>query len=79
MRGVVTPIVNDVQNLGADDSAKDYQNPEVPGMFGIDALLFGIADTDPQPDQDSQRYQEAVGRQAEIAYMKKSWEHESLY
>lgn len=50
MGGVVAPVIDDVKDLCANDSAKHDQNAEIPGVFWIDALLFGIADADPKAD-----------------------------
>ena len=47
---VVAPIVDDVKNLCADDSRKHDQYSEIPGVFGIDSLLFRVADADPEPN-----------------------------
>ena len=75
MGAVVAPVVDDVENLCAHDSAQHHQNAEVPGVVRIDALLLRIAHTDPQSDQHAQGDQQAVGGQTEIADMKKSREH----
>ena len=48
MGGVISPVVDDIQNLGADDSTEDDQNAQVPGVVRIDPLLARVADTDPQ-------------------------------
>ena len=44
-------------------------------MFRIDSLSLGIADTDPETDQNSCCNQKSVGWQAKRAYVKESREH----
>ena len=44
---VVVPVIDDVKNLGPDNAAKHHQDPKIPCIFGIDALFFGVAHTDP--------------------------------
>ena|SRR5580704_8357403 len=62
MCGVQAPVVDDVQDLGADDSAQHHQNAEIPGLLAIDALLFGVANADPEAEENAQRNQKTVGR-----------------
>ena len=50
MCGVVAPVIDDVKNLGADDSAEDDQDAEVPCVIAIDSPLLGVADADPEAD-----------------------------
>ena len=52
--------------------------PEIPGIVAVDALLLGIADADPEPDQHARGDQDAIGGQVETANVKKSGEHVSL-
>jgi len=63
MRGEIAPLVDDVENFCADDSTENDQNAEVPSLLAIDAEALGVADTDPQADEDSHGNQEAIGRQ----------------
>jgi hypothetical protein len=72
---VIAPIIDHIKNLGAENAAENHENTEVPCVLGIDALLLRVADTDPEPDQNSDRDQQAIGRQAEIANVKESREH----
>ena len=76
--GVAAPVVDDVENLGANDSGQHHEDAEVPGVIAIDALLFRIADADPEPEQHAGGDQHTIGRQVEIANVKKSREHVSL-
>src|SRR5271170_3560469 len=55
MRGVVAPVIDDVKHLGADNSAHDHDNSQVPCVIGINALLLCVAHADPQAEQDAQR------------------------
>ena len=48
MSGVIAPLIDDVKNLGADDAAEYYENPEIPGMVAVIAEALGVADADPQ-------------------------------
>ena len=66
------PVEDDVENFGADDSGKDDGDAEVPGVFGFDALLFAIADADPEADEDAGGDQDAVGGDAEAADLEES-------
>ncbi len=50
MRGVVAPVVDDVKNLRADDSAENDEDAEVPGIISVDAMLLGVANADPKAD-----------------------------
>jgi len=75
MGRVIAPVIHDVENLGAYDSAQHHQNSKVPGMLRIDALFLGITYADPQPDQHSNGDQKAIGGKAEITKMKESGQH----
>ena len=75
MRRVVTPVVDDIENLGADNAAQDDQNAEVPGIVWIDPLLARIADADPQSDQNAGRNQQPVRGEKKLADMKKLGKH----
>jgi len=76
--GVSAPVIDDVQNLGADNSGEHNENAKIPGVIAIDALLLRIAHADPKSDQHAGSDQHAISRQVETAYLKKSWEHVSL-
>jgi hypothetical protein len=70
--GVCVPFVNDEQDLCTENAGKNHEDSQVPGVITVDALLFRIADADPQPDQDSGCDQQAVGRKAEITNVEQS-------
>ncbi len=76
--GVGAPVVDDVKNFRADNSGENNEDAEIPGIVAIDALLLGIADTDPKSDQYARGDQDTIGRQVETANVKKSGEHVSL-
>ncbi len=44
---VVAPVVDDVQNLGANNAAQNNHDAEIPGVIRINSLLAGVADADP--------------------------------
>ena len=71
------PVVDDVENLGADDSAQDYRDTQVPSVLSFDALLLGVADADPETDQYAGRNQDSVGGDAKTADMEELWKHDS--
>ena len=75
MAGVIAPLVDDVENLGAQDAAQNDENAQVPSLVGVIAEAFCVADTDPKPEQDSKGNEESVGREEETSDMKKLWEH----
>src|SRR5580692_3692092 len=75
MSAVVSPVIDNVKNLGAEDPAQHHKNAEVPRIVPIDPLLLRVAHADPQTDQHAQRDEESVGGQTEIANMKESREH----
>ena len=75
MSRVRAPIINDIENLRAHDPAQHHQNPQVPRLFPVNPLLLRIAHTDPQSDQHPHGHQKSIGRQIEIADMKKSGKH----
>ena len=62
MRGVVAPVVDDVKNLRADDSAEDDEDAKVPGVVSVDAMLLGVANANPKTDEDSECNQKSVSR-----------------
>ena len=49
--------------------------PKSQAFSGFDALLLGIADADPEADQDAGGDQDAVGGDAEGADLEESGEH----
>ncbi len=75
MGGVIAPLVDDVENLGAQDAAQNDENAQVPSLVRVIAEAFCVADTDPKTEQDSKRNEESIGRQEETSDMKKLWEH----
>ncbi len=75
MRRVRTPVIHDVENLRADDAAKDDDNPKVPGVVGINILFDRVAYADPKASENAQRDQEAVGGQIKVAVMEESGKH----
>ena len=54
MGSVGAPVIDDVKNLGADNAAQHDDNAQIPGVVTVDALLPGVADADPQPNQHAQ-------------------------
>src|ERR1700722_2378021 len=78
MGRVVAPVIDDVENLRAENSAEDYQNSEVPDFLAVHAQAFGVADAYPQAREDSERDQESVGRQEELPVMQELWVHSRL-
>jgi len=75
MSRVIAPLIDDVEDFRAENSAENNQDPEIPSLVAVIAEPFGVADTDPKPEQDSQRDKESVGRQEEASDVKKLWEH----
>lgn len=78
MRGVIAPVVHDVENFCTHNSAEDDQNTKVPRIVGVNSLFGRVADADPKTGQNAQRDQEAIGRYIEIAVMEESGEHYSI-
>ena len=75
MRGVIAPLIDDVQNLRADDAAQHDQNAEIPGVVAVVTEAFRITDADPKPQQHAKRDQESVCRKEETSVVKELWEH----
>ena len=75
MSRVRTPIINNVKNFRAHNPAQNDQDAKVPRQFPVNPLLLRIAHTDPQSDQHPHGHQKSIGRQIEIADMKKSGKH----
>ena len=75
VRGVVTPLVDDVKKLRAQYSAKNEENAEIPGLVAVVAEAFGVADAYPETEQNTKRDKESVGREEETSDMKELWEH----
>src|SRR5712692_5772699 len=76
--GVSIPLIDDEQCLGANNARQNDQDAQIPGIIAIDALLFGIANADPEADQYAGCNQQAIGRQAETANVEESGEHFNL-
>ena len=76
--GVGAPVVDDVKNFCSDNSGENNEDAKIPAIVAIDALLLGIADADPEPDQHARGDQDTIGGQVETANMKKSGKHVSL-
>src|SRR5581483_3324611 len=72
---VVAPLVNDVKNLRAQDSAEDNQDPEIPSLVTVVAEALGISNADPKTQEHTQRNKESVCREEETSDMNKLWEH----
>src|SRR5579872_1294591 len=64
---VDAPIVDDVQDLRADNAAEHDQNAQVPRLVAVNAEALGIADADPEADQDAQGDEESVGWKEELS------------
>ena len=75
MSAVVSPVIGNVKNFCAHDSAQHYEDSQVPGVVAVDSLLLRIAHADPQSDQHAQRDEQSVGGQTEVAKMKESGKH----
>src|SRR5580658_692193 len=69
---VGAPVVDDVENLSADDSGEDNENAKIPGIVAIDAFFLRIAHRDPKPGEHAQGGHDAIRGQVETANMKKS-------
>src|SRR5215470_5426844 len=77
MARITAPVVDDIKNLGADDSGEHHVDAQIPGVVAVDALLLGVADADPQAKQYARRDKESIGGQIEAANMKESRKHVS--
>jgi hypothetical protein len=53
MRGVVAPLIDDVKNLRTNNPTEHNQNAEIPSVIPVIAEALGIADTDPQTQEDA--------------------------
>ena len=69
------PVVDDVEHLGADNSAENDENSKIPGIVAVIAQPLGVANADPKADQDAHGHQESIGRQEKLSDMKELWEH----
>src|ERR1700704_5314869 len=69
MGRVFAPVINDVEDFGADDSAQHNQNSEIPRLLTINAQPLGVAHADPEAKQYAERNQEAVCRQKKASEM----------
>src|SRR5690349_11028546 len=75
MGRVVAPLVDDVENFRAENSAEDNEDSEIPRFIAVVAEPFGVAYADPETQQDPQRDEESVGWQEEASVVKELWEH----
>ena len=75
MSGVEIPVVDEIENLGADNSRQHCHDAQVPGIIRIDPLLVRITNADPKAGEHAQRNQKSVGWGAEASDLKKSGEH----
>src|SRR3981081_573469 len=69
MRRILAPVINDVEHLGADDSAQHNQNSKVPRLLAINAQPLGVTHTDPKAKQYAERNQKAVCREKKPSEM----------
>jgi hypothetical protein len=69
------PLKNDVQNLRADNPRKHHGDAQVPGILRLNSLSRRISNADPEPYQNSESDQHAVGRNAKTADLKESGKH----
>src|ERR1700677_3166680 len=69
MRLVVAPLINNVENLRAGNSAQHHQNAQVPGLVAVNAKAFGVAHANPKAKQHSHGNQEAVSGQKKASEM----------
>lgn len=76
--GICIPFIDDQKDFCAQNPGQNDENPKVPGVIAIDALLFGIANTDPESDQYTRGDQQAISRQAKVANVKESGKHVRL-
>src|SRR5215468_2757261 len=75
---VPAPIINDVENLRAHDTAQHDEDTEIPCLVGIDSLFCGIADADPESDQDASCDEQAIRGEKVATVMKELGVHDSL-
>jgi len=75
MSRVVTPLVDDVEDFGARNSAEDDEDSEIPSLVTVVAEPLGVANANPKSEQDSEGDKESVGRQEEASDVKELWEH----
>jgi hypothetical protein len=75
MSGVVTEVEQDIKNLCAHNPAQDNENPEIPGLFRIDALPGGVADTNPKSYEHTHGDEKSISGHAESADVKESGKH----
>src|ERR1700722_3925248 len=71
MAGVIAPVIDDVKNLCAYDPAEHNQDAKIPRLLAVDSEALGVADTNPEAQQDAQRNQEAIRWQEESTEMQK--------
>ena len=75
MSGVVTPLIDYVQNFRADNPAENNQNAEIPGLIAVVAKALGVARAHPQTEKHTQGDEEPIGRQKETPGMNELREH----
>ena len=75
MSGVVTPLIDYIENFCADNAAQHRENAEIPSFVAVIAQPLGVAHADPKSEQDAQRDQKSVRWQKKTPDMKKLWEH----
>jgi len=78
IRRVVAPVINDVEDFCADDSAQHDEDAEVPGFLAIDAQALGVAHADPKADQDSGGDEQSIGGKEEASVVKELRVHSYL-
>src|SRR5262249_45972308 len=74
----IAPLIYDKKSFCGNDSSQYRQDPKVPGIVAVDALLFGIPYADPKPEQHARGDQETIRGQTEIANVKESRKHGCL-
>ena len=77
MLSVSVPIVNDEENLGADNAGDHCDDPQIPHLIGIDARAPTQAHCNQQSDDKAQRGQDPIRGQEEISELSKSGEQAS--
>lgn len=75
MLAVISELVEDVENFGADNAREDRDDPKVPELLGIKALLAADVDDKHQPENEAERGHHAIGRQGKMANVDKSRVH----
>ena len=73
--GVVAPLVDHIEDFGAENPTKYNDDAKIPGLVSVVAKALGIADTDPEAEQDAESDQESVGRQEKASNAKELGKH----